>query len=228
MTTRTRTQRAVAADLIASSQRLMDELLEVEDTAFGLLDAGMQRLADATRERIHAAHRLSPVKLKRAELLPDDQWIAGQLLPPISQLIAVARERALSVANRQMQIMSGFVGAPAAAAGRSGRAAVGRAAPEVERLIYMQATDMLMAETAPIRASIVEQRRIWLARHESLDALVARVCSSERVGLPGATRGAVWPLRARMHAAARSASVDTANALLIASMRGWNDVADAA
>lgn len=212
-----------AKDLVATSQRLMDGLLNVEDSAFELLDMGLQQVADATRERIHAAQRISPVKLASTELLPDDRWITGVLMPPVGQLIAVARERSTAVAGRQSQLLAAHVGVGARAAAHHAKETVTATAPEVERVVYMQTTDTVLAAIAPIRAAVAEQRRIWTARHEPLDALVARCCSRERVGLPSATRGAVWGMRAGIHAAARAASVDTCNAVLLSSMRAWNE-----
>lgn len=217
-----------ARDLVATSQKLMDGLLDVEDSAFKLLDGGMQQVADATRERIHHAHHIGGPKLMRAALFPDDQWLAGLLLPPVGQLIAVARERAATTVGRQMGLLAQHVGPHALPTARVAKTTATEVAPEVERVVYLQATDSLMTATAPIRAAIDEQRRVWAARHEPLDALVARCCSQERVGLPGAGRGAVWGLRARLHALARAASVDTCNAVLLAGMRAWNESADTA
>ena len=215
-----------ARDLVATSQKLMDDLLDVENSAFKLLDGGIQQTADAVRERIHAAHHIGTPKLMRADLLPDDTWLAGLLLPPVGQLIAVARERATNTAGRQMGLLAEHVGAHAVPTARAAKAAAGEVAPDVERVVHLQATDSLMAASAPVRAALDEQRRVWAARHEPLDALVARCCSQERVGLPGAGRGVVWGLRAPVHALARAASVDTCNAVLLASMRAWNEHAN--
>lgn len=218
----TATTRSASKDLVIASQRLMDGLLDVEESAFRVLDAGVQQVADATRENIVAAERLSPAKLDRADLVPDDRWLAAVLLPPVAQLIAAARERALAVAKRQMQLLSAQVGPHAAGAALGGEQSALRAADEVERLTYRQATDGLLAAVVPVRGDVVEQRRLWKSRHEPREALIARCCTQDRVGLPGATRGVVWALRPRMHSIARAASVDTCNALLMASMRGWN------
>lgn len=212
-----------ARDLVATSQRLMDGLLDVEDSAFKLLDGGLQQVADATRERIHAAHHIGAPKLMRAELLPNDQWLAGLLLPPVGQLIAVARERSTATVGRQMGLLAEHVGPHALPTARAAKTAATSMAPEVERVVYLQATDSLLTATAPVRAAVDEQRRVWAARHEPVDALIARICSQERVGLPGAGRGVVWQLRARVHALARAASVDTCNAMLLAGMRSWNE-----
>lgn len=187
--TTTSSRTSHARQVVGASQTLMDGLLDAEDTCFTNLDAGLQRVADATRERIIAAARLSGARLLRAELLPEDRWLAGVVLPPISELVAVARERALSVVGRQMQLLAGTLGTAARDAATAGRTAAARDAPDVERIVYLAATDALMNATPPVRAAITEQRRIWQARHEPLDALTARVCSAERVGLPGASRG---------------------------------------
>lgn len=217
------TLRTTARELITNSQRLMDGLLDVEESCFKLLDAGVQQTADATRERIVAASRLSRAQLLRGDLVPDDRWLVAHLLPPVGQLIAVARERSTAMAGRQMATLVGHIGSHAAPTAQAAQHHTARVAPEIEQLVYTQATDALATAVAPVRAAVDEQRRTWAARHEPLDALVARCCTQDRVGLPGATRGVVWQLRPRLHALARAASVDTANALLMAGMQAWND-----
>ncbi|MFE2751574.1 hypothetical protein ACFXGA_06175 [Actinosynnema sp. NPDC059335] len=225
MTSRTTAGREV----VSSATRLMDGLLDAEHRAFDQLDAAVQRVADATRQRIVKAAGVGRTRLLRADLLPDDDWLGELLLPPVSELTALARVRATTVVERQMRAVADLVGPHArdvaAAAVRHARDV---AAPEIERTVFAAAGEGMQRAAAGCRELIREQRRVWAARHEEPVALVARVCSAERVPLPGASaRGAVWLLRTRMHAIARAASVETANGLLLAGMQGWNDAAQA-
>ena len=74
----TATTRSASKDLVIASQRLMDGLLDVEESAFRVLDAGVQQVADATRENIVAAERLSRAKLDRADIMV----VVGGVIPP--------------------------------------------------------------------------------------------------------------------------------------------------
>jgi hypothetical protein len=217
--------RTVEREIVSSVTRMMDGLLDAEHAAFDELDSGLQRTADATRERIVAADRVSRAKLMRAQILPDDPWLTDLLMPPISNLVALARERALTVVARQLRAVASVVGPSADRAVAAGVAEARMLAPRIEHIVVDDAMTTGMATVAQVRAAILAQRRMWAARHEPLDALIARVCSAERVGLPGAHRGAVWALRGALHATARAASVNTANAVLLAGMRGWNHAA---
>jgi len=222
------TRTAAAREVISSATRLMDGLLDAEHAAFDQLDTAVQRVADATRQRIVKAAGTGRPRLLRADLLPDDEWLGDLLLPPVSELTALARVRATTVVERQMRALADVVGPHArevaAAAVRHAREV---AAPEIEQQVFAAAGEGMERAAEQCRALIREQRRVWAARHEEPVALVSRVCSAERVPLPGAGRGAVWLLRTRMHAIARAASVETANNLLLAGMAGWNDAAQA-
>jgi hypothetical protein len=217
--------RTAEREIVSSVARMMDGLLDAEHAAFAELDQTLQRVADAARERIIAADRISTPKLLRAELLGADRWLADLLMPPISNLVALARERALTVVERQLRAVASVAGPHAHAAVSSGVRAARAMVPRIEQMIVTDAMASVHATIGQVRTEITTQRRTWRARHEPVDALVARVCSAERVGLPGAGRGAVWALRAPLHAAARGASVNTANAVLLAGMRGWNRAA---
>jgi hypothetical protein len=220
--------RAAAREVTSAATRLMDGLLDAEHQAFDQLDAAVQRVADATRQRIIKASGQSRARLLRAPLLPDDEWLGDLLLPPVSELTALARVRATTVVERQMRALADVVGPPARqVAAAAIRHARDTAAPEIEREVFAAAGAGMERAAAQCRDLIRDQRRVWAARHEEPVALVSRVCSAERVLLPGAGRGAVWVLRTRMHAIARAASVETANELLLAGMTGWNDAAQA-
>lgn len=210
-----------------SAERLMDGLLDVEDAAFSALDGGLQRCADATRQNITAPR--SRTGLLRAQLLPDDEWLGRVLLPPISELAAVARERALRVVDTQMTSLAGAIGEHADPVAAAARRAVASRAAAVELGAFTDAATSLEQAAAATRDRIIEQRRTWNARREPTAALVARVCSAERVALPGAaSRGAIWVgLRTPTHAAARAVSVRVANELLLVAYRGWNAAASA-
>lgn len=220
---------AAGREVVTAAERLMDGLLDAEHECFTHLDAGLRRTADATRERIVAAGRLSEAQLRTAALLPNDDWLGDVLLPPVSDLVALARERALRVVGRQMRLCATTLGdtIDTRTVARRAEAHARAQATEVERVVFANAGEAMVAAAATTRARIIEQRDTWQARHEPVNALIARCCSADRVGLPGVGIGAVWRLRASMHATARSASVDTANALLLAGMKGWNDTIDA-
>jgi hypothetical protein len=217
--------RTVEREIVSSVTRMMDGLLTAEHTAFAELDRALQRTADATRERIVAADRVSRAKLLRAQLLPENQWLTELLMPPISNLVALARERSLTVVTRQLKAIATVVGPHADGAVAAGIGEARTLVPRIEQIVVSDSMDAIMATVGRVRTTILEQRRTWLARHEPLDALIARLCSAERVGLPGARRGSVWALRGSLHATARAASVNTANAVLLAGMRGWNHAA---
>jgi hypothetical protein len=219
--------RTVEREIVSSVTRMIDGLLDAEHAAFDELDSGLQRTADATRERIVAADRVSRAKLMRTQILPEDAWLTDLLMPPISNLVALARERALTVVARQLRAVASVVGPHATPAVTAGVSEARALVPRIEQIVVADAMDAVMATVTEVRANVVAQRRMWLSRHEPLDALIARVCSAERVGLPGARRGAVWALRGALHATARAASVNTANAVLLAGMRGWNHAATA-
>lgn len=213
-------------DVIAAATGMMDDLLEEEDRAFARLDEAVQRTADATRERVVAATQLSRVNLARAALLPDDEWLGDLLLPPVSDLIALSREQAVRVVDKQMRLCAQRVGPHAAPVGRQAASTARAAAPEWERRVFATAADSMVHAAGKTRDAVTVQRRTWQARHEDTGKLIARLCSPDRVALPGAGKGAVWQLAWRMHAVARSACVETSNGLLLAGMRGWNIAAD--
>lgn len=210
-----------------SVEQLMDGLLDVEDQAFAALDAGLQRCADAARQNITAPR--SRTGLLRAQLLPDDEWLGRVLLPPISELAAVARERALRVVDAQMSALTGAIGEHAVTVAAAARRATASQAATVELAAFTDAAAALEQAAAATRERVVEQRRAWNTRREPTAGLVARVCSAERVALPGAaSRGAIWiGLRTPTHAAARAVSVRVANELLLTAYRGWNAAAAA-
>jgi hypothetical protein len=219
---------AAGRRITSSAERLMDGLLDVEDEAFAALDAGLQRTADAARQNITGAR--SRTALLRAQLLPDDEWLGRVLLPPISELAAVARERALRVVDAQLGALAGAIGEHADPVAAVARRATASQAASVELGAFTDAAGSLEQAAAATRERITEQRRAWNARREPTAGLVARVCSAERVALPGAaSRGAIWVgLRTPTHAAARAVSVRVANELLLTAYRGWNRAAAAA
>lgn len=218
---------AAGRRITRSAEQLMDGLLDVEDEAFAALDAGLQRTADAARQNITAAR--SRTALMRAQLLPDDEWLGRVLLPPISQLAAVARERALRVVDAQLVALAAAIGEHADPVAAAARRATASQAATVELAAFTDAAGSLEEAAAATRDRVLEQRRAWRARSEPTAALVARVCSAERVALPGsASRGAIWVgLRTPTHAAARAVSVRVANELLLVAYRGWNAAAAA-
>ena len=206
-----------------STETTSDRLLDVETAALARLSAGVQRTADAARERIGVAERgAGRLALLSAELTPSSSWVSGVLLPVVADLLAASREQALELLARQLAVIGSSV-----PGGRqlteAGVQAARDAAPRVEREEYAAFGDAAARAWAAVDDRVSEQRRYWWARHEEPPALIARVCSRERVALPGATRGAVWALEAPIQAAARASSVSLANRLLTVGMEGWNE-----
>lgn len=206
----------------ASTERTSDALLDLENAALARLDDTVQRVADAARQRIEQAAKTGRTALLRAELLPDQSWALGLMLPIVAELLAATREQAVTLVARQLGIVAPRVNGGHALADAGERAARDAAA-DVERDEYGRFGDEVSVAWARVEERAVEQRRLWWARHEEPPALLARVCSRERVALPGAgNRGAVWFLEAPVRAAARAASVSCSSRLLTAGMEGWN------
>lgn len=206
-----------------STETTSDRLLDLETASLVRLSAAVQRTADASRERIEVADRAAGLlSLLSAELVPPASWVSGVLLPVVADLLAASREQALGLLGRQLGVIASSVPNGWVLAGRGSEVAR-EAAPRIEREEFAAFGDAAARSWAAVEDRVSVQRRYWWARREEPAALIARVCSRERVALPGATRGAVWYLEAPIQAAARASSVSLANRLLTVGMEGWNE-----
>lgn len=211
-----------ASRIRASTERASDELLDLEEACFVKLDAAVARVANAVQERVGVAAKASRLAVLHADLLPTEAWLNGVLLPPVGDLLAATRQRALVLVRQQLgELAANDTERDAAATGVT---AAQDAATGIEREAYVDVAERLLRARVAVVSRLDEQRRLWQLRDEEPSALVARLCARDRVALPGThARGAVWLLEAPMRGSARSASVLCTNRLVSAGIAGWND-----
>lgn len=227
---RTRRQEA-GIEIRSATDRLMDGLLIEENRCFSLIAGGMQTVADEVARRVRARYRAAGrrgVLGSIRDLVPSEQQVASQVLPPIGDLLATTRERTLVVVRRQLRacessVSTTFTGVSATAA----QAAAGQA-PDLERDWYERAAAECVRSVRSVGSTLGEQAEVWASRNEPVEHLVARWTSLDVVRLPRSpARGAVWQVRVVMNEQARNASVAVTNGLLLAGMDSWNQIAAA-
>ncbi|MDL5159422.1 hypothetical protein [Actinomycetospora termitidis] len=204
----------------AAAMSTADELLEMEDAAFRALDERMERVARAVAQRIGEAGQ-DREGLLRDDLLPESGWLVRVLLPPVGDLLALTRERALGLVADQLGTLARNDAERAAA--ELGITAAREAAGPIERDGYTSVADRLEGARFLVDDEVTEQKRLWVVYAEQPPALVSRLCARDRVPLPGTrTRGAVWGLEAPVRRGARDATISVTNQLLRTGMDGWN------
>lgn len=215
-------------EVLSASERLMDGLLQQEHRCFARIAEGLAQLSQIVWLRTVAVHDVygrRGLEARIAEVLPRDGEFDDVVMPPVGDLLAVARERTLTAARRQLRACETAV--PTRFAGHSTRAM--RYAKDqvagLERHWFDTAREGMLRGAARTRLGMGEQSGIWASRGEDLAVLRTRWLDTELLKLPGSSsRGAVWEMRVWMNAEARKASVSFTNSLLLASMDAWNRV----
>ena len=225
-----RVHRSVAGrEVLSSVERLMDGLLEEETHAAARITEGLTAVAERLEARLRtlAARGTVGVAANGLSLLP--AWVDLEMVieAPVGNLLAKTRRRTLETVSRQLRACEQTAAAQwpglAKRAGLSAQA-VG---PALERE-WLERT--LRGAKAHWRVALGEaenQLRIWMARGESVDQLVARWCSPEPTRLPGCGRGFLWRYQPAVVELARRASVAAVSGLLMAGYEGWNRAIDA-
>jgi hypothetical protein len=228
-----RVDRSVAGrEVVSATERLMDGMLAQEEKCFRLMQDALGDLATAAWRRVEARARSAGrvgVEATILDLLPAVDQLVGVVMPPIGDLLALARERTLVVVRRQLRACESAISSEWSGMARR---AVRAAEPEtnaLERVWYERALAAATRSSVVVREEMGNQAGIWASRKEQFPELRARWYSEDLVRLPGSSaRGTLWDLRVSMNAEARNASVALTNGLILAGMQGWNQVAKSA
>jgi hypothetical protein len=213
-------------EVLSAAERLMDGMLAEEGRCFERIAAALLGLSSEVEKELRnlaRAQGLQAVPPHVPDLLPDPVVVRAAVLPPIGDLLAMARDRTLVVVRRQLRAVEATTSARwRGTAERAAREAAAAATAQ-EQAWFDKAAEKLTASAVDTRQSMSDQALTWWSRKEPLDALVMRWCSPDPIGLPGSlTRGAVWAIRGAMTIAARNSSVALTNGLLLAGMTAWN------
>jgi hypothetical protein len=227
---RARAARAEAGrEVLSATARLSDGLLVEERRCFAEIETRLGEFAVEVADMVRRSHRArTELWVNVDQVLPAANDLRDVVMPPIGDLLALTRERTLTVVRRQMKALGSTVPLSQVYLSAVGNGAARSQAPSLESAMYDQALAGYARAYLDTRLTMRAQAELWFGRDEPLDALVARWTAPGEVLLPGAdTRGALWRLRPWMNAEARTASVSLTNALLLAAMGGWNDAASA-